>query len=67
MLDFIMTNIDTIFIVITSVVTGASAIAAVTPNKSDDKIVAAIKKIADFLALNIGNAKTASKQDSAAG
>ena len=61
MLDFIMTNIDTIFIVITSVVTGASAIAAVTPNKSDDKIVAAIKKIADFLALNIGNAKTEKK------
>jgi len=56
-----MTNIDTIFIVITSVVTGASAIAAVTPNKSDDKIVAAIKKIADFLALNIGNAKTDNK------
>ena len=56
-----MTNIDTIFIVITSVVTGASAIAAITPNKSDDKIVATIKKVADFLALNIGNAKTENK------
>jgi|GEM_PF-1882124 len=67
MLDFIMTHIDTIFIVITSVIAGASAIAAITPNTTDDKIIAAVKKVADFLALNIGNAKTASKQDSAAG
>ena len=58
MLDFIITNIDTIFIIITSIVSAASAIAALTPTTVDDGIVAKIRKIVDVLALNIGNAKT---------
>jgi hypothetical protein len=58
MLDFIITNIDTIFIIITSIVSAASAIAALTPTTVDDGIVAKIRRIVDVLALNIGNAKT---------
>ncbi len=57
MFDFIITNLDTIFIVITSVVSAASAIAALTPSDLDDGIVAKIRKIVDVLALNVGNAK----------
>ena len=58
MLDFIITNIDTIFIIITSIVSAASAIAALTPTTVDDGIVAKIRRMVDVLALNIGNAKT---------
>lgn len=42
-------------------VTGASAIAALTPTKKDDeffgKALAAIRKVANLLALNVANAK----------
>lgn len=58
MIDFIKTNLESIFICITSVISLASAISALTPNTADDKIVATIKKIVDTLALNVGNAKT---------
>jgi hypothetical protein len=33
----------------------ASAITAITPNQSDDQVLATIKQIADVLALNIGH------------
>lgn len=41
---------------VTSVVTAASAITALTPTKKDDKIRGYILSILNFLALNIGNA-----------
>lgn len=41
---------------VTSVVTAASAVTALTPTKADDKIRSALLKILNFLALNIGNA-----------
>jgi hypothetical protein len=40
-----------------AVVGAASAIAALTPNKSDDAAVAFVRKIIDGLALNVWNAK----------
>lgn len=39
------------------VVTIASAIAAATPNKKDDKVLGTLRKIVDVLALNFGHAK----------
>lgn len=44
-------------VALTSVVTAASAITALTPTKKDDKILNTIKKVLDFLALNVFNAK----------
>lgn len=46
-----------IWSVITSVVTLASIIAALTPTPKDDVIVAKIRRIVGLLALNIGHAK----------
>lgn len=60
MLDFIITNMETIFIIITSIISIASAVAALTPTSVDDNIIAKIRKVVEILALNIGNAKPAS-------
>jgi len=43
--------------IITTVVTVASAIAAITPTKKDDAIMAKVNKLISLVALNIGNAK----------
>ncbi|MBR4927238.1 MAG: hypothetical protein IKY98_02810 [Alphaproteobacteria bacterium] len=59
MINFIMTHLNDLWIAISSVITGASAITALTPTKKDDTIVAQLKKLMNVLALNIGNAKTA--------
>jgi hypothetical protein len=48
---------DQIIAALTSIVTGASAIAALTPTPKDDTFVGKLYKIIDFLALNIGKAK----------
>lgn len=42
---------------VTAVVTASSAIAALTPSAKDDSVVALLRKLVDFLALNIGHAK----------
>ena len=42
---------------VTSVVTAASAITALTPTKKDDKVRGALLGILNFFALNIGNAR----------
>lgn len=60
MLDFIITNMETIFIIITSIISIASAVTALTPTSVDDNIIAKIRKVVEILALNIGNAKPAS-------
>lgn len=54
---WLMANWDSVLLVITSVVTAASAVAALTPSQADDNLVAKLKKIADWLALNVKNAK----------
>ena len=45
--------------IITALVTAAAAIAAVTPTKSDDKVVAAVLRVVNVLGLNVGKAKNA--------
>ena len=42
---------------LTAIVTGASALAALTPTPKDDSFLGKIYKIIDWLALNIGHAK----------
>ena len=43
--------------IITAVIALASAIAIVTPTKSDDNFLAKLKPFIDAIALNFGNAK----------
>ena len=59
-MNFIMTYFNDILVAITSVVTAASAICALTPNKKDDTLVAKIRSVLDVMALNVGQAKTSS-------
>ena len=59
MLNFIITHWDNILIAISGIVSGASALTAITPTATDDKILATVKKGLNILALNVGNAKTA--------
>ncbi|MGN1063609.1 MAG: hypothetical protein ACI4QM_04740 [Alphaproteobacteria bacterium] len=59
MLDFIITHIDNFLIILSSVITTASALTALTPSPKDDTVILKVKQILDVLALNIGNAKRA--------
>lgn len=59
MLDFIISSWNDILIAISSIISGASALSALTPTKKDDTVLSTIKKGIDILALNIGNAKPA--------
>ena len=59
MLQFIMTNFNDILAAITSIIAGASALAALTPSAKDDTALKKIRSCLDFFALNIGNAKPA--------
>ncbi len=42
---------------ITAFVAGASAITALTPSSGDDKALGKVKRVLDWIALNIGHAK----------
>ena len=59
MLDFIISSWNDILIAISSIISGASALSALTPTKKDDTVLFTIKKGIDILALNVGNAKPA--------
>ena len=59
MLSFIITYWNELLIAISSVISGASAVAALTPTPKDDNVWNKVKKGIDVLALNVGNAKTA--------
>jgi len=59
MLSFLINYWDEMLIAISSVISGASALAALTPTTKDDKLWAKVKKGVDILALNVGNAKPA--------
>ena len=50
-------NLEDIINIITSAVTLASTIAAVTKTPEDDNWISKIYRILDFLALNVGRAK----------
>ena len=51
-LDWIIQNWDTFLLGLTGVVTGASVLAKLTPTKVDDRYLAKLLKLIDFLALN---------------
>ena len=59
MFDFIITNLEDLFVAISSIIAGASALCALTPTTKDDSVVSKTKKVLDVLALNIGQAKRA--------
>lgn len=59
MIQFIMTYFNDIFGAITSIIAGASALSAITPTTKDDTVLKKVKNCLDIVALNIGNAKTA--------
>ena len=59
MLTFIINHFSDLIIALTSIVTGASVLTAITPSDKDDKVMSKIKSILDICALNVGNAKTA--------
>ncbi len=59
MFDFIIQNFNDMLIALSGIVTGASALAAMTPTQKDDGLLGKIKKILNLLALNVGHAKTA--------
>ena len=56
-ITWISAHADQIIGALTSIVTGASALAALTPTPKDDSFIGKIYKVIDFLALNIGKAK----------
>jgi hypothetical protein len=56
-LTWLSAHADQIVGALTSIVTGASALAALTPTPKDDSIIGKLYKVVDFLALNIGKAK----------
>lgn len=56
-ITWISAHADQIVGALTSIVTGASALAALTPTPKDDSFVGKLYKVIDFLALNIGKAK----------
>lgn len=57
-MKFIITYFNEILVAITSIVTGASAICALTPNKKDDTVMSKVRKVLDIVALNVGQART---------
>ena len=59
MIQFIMTNFNDILTAITSIIAGASALAALTPTVKDDNVLRKVKSCLNVFALNIGNAKPA--------
>ena len=58
-MKFIMIHFDEVLVAITSVVTAASAICALTPTPKDDNFIAKVRSFLNVLALNVGEAKLA--------
>lgn len=59
MLSFIITHFEDFITALTSMVTGASILTALTPTQKDDNFVNKIKKVLNLCALNVANAKAA--------
>jgi delta-aminolevulinic acid dehydratase/porphobilinogen synthase len=57
MLAYVTAHFTDILQIASYVIAAAAAVTALTPSPADDGIVAAIRKVLDFLALNIGHAK----------
>lgn len=52
LIAFVMAHLADIIAAFTALVTAASLIANITPTQTDDKIVAVLSKVVNFLALN---------------
>jgi hypothetical protein len=63
LITWVSSHSDQIISALTSIVTGASALAALTPTPKDDTFIGKLYKVIDFLALNIGKAKDSGKKD----
>ena len=57
MITYILENKEELITIATAVVTTASLISAITPNKTDNKITGILLKLINWLALNVGKAK----------
>lgn len=57
MITYIIENKAELISIATAVVTAASLISALTPNKTDNKITGIALKLINWLALNVGKAK----------
>ncbi len=62
-LDKIVANKLAIWAVVTSLMTAAAAVAAITPSPKDDSWVAKIRKVIDIFGWNWGFAKNEKKTD----
>ena len=51
-MEWLIENWDKILLALTSIVTGASIIARLTPTKKDDKVIEAIMKLINVIAIN---------------
>lgn len=58
-MKFIMIHLDEVLIAVTSVVTAASAICALTPTPKDDNFIAKVRSFLNVLALNVGKVQPA--------
>lgn len=52
-----MEHLDGLWLLASSVVTLASAVAALTPGTDDDRRVGFLRRVLDVLALNVGSAR----------
>tara|TARA_R110000824_G_scaffold32372_1_gene104533 strand:+ start:69 stop:257 length:189 start_codon:yes stop_codon:yes gene_type:complete len=57
-LNWFNENKESLIALLTGIVTIASIVATMTPNDSDNKIVAKASKVVSWLALNVGKAKS---------
>jgi len=57
-LPWLLANTPDLIKALGLVVAAASAVATMTPNKTDDSILAWLARVANFLALNFGHAKS---------
>lgn len=62
-INWLITNKETVLQLLTGVVSVASILATLIPNDSANDWIARANKVVSWLALNIGKAKPASKND----
>ena len=62
-INWVITNKDTVIQLLTGVVSVASIVATLIPNDSANAWLARANKVVSWLALNIGKAKPATKDD----
>jgi hypothetical protein len=58
-MDYLVTNLAELIDVLVYIVAAAAAIAALFKNPEVDGWMTKVRKVVDFLALNVGNAKNA--------